>query len=149
MIVRFHAGWSNFSDFTNDILKGGARKFTVRQSQRMFIEHFSRRLLLFHGKSDSFVCAAHCSTASLATAMRDCLGRDGGALPSSHTHGCSECTHKKRYRSDLELEGLHIDYTSTLPAARVAEVAAEDMEPPNNENTMVFAFISFLLPGPL
>jgi hypothetical protein len=74
---RFHAGWSNFADWVNDSVPSAEgdpvpstredsvpsnkKKFIYRQSQRLFIKHFSRRLLVFHQKSN-FSCEAHPST---------------------------------------------------------------------------------------
>jgi hypothetical protein len=117
---RFHAGWSNFADWVNDSVPfaeddsvpstgedsvpSNKRKFTYRQSQRLFIEHFSRRLLLFHQKRN-FSCEAHPSTRLLAEAVRAAIGVNGGILDAAMTHGCVGCTHLKRYRSDLIAEG--------------------------------------------
>ncbi|KAJ7465829.1 hypothetical protein B0H11DRAFT_1922105 [Mycena galericulata] len=101
---RFHAGWSNFADWLNEST-GSKKKLTYRQSQRLFIEHFSRRLLLFHGKHDDFNCTAHPSTRVLSEAVRAAIGANGGAVPAAMTHGCAECTHLKRYHSDLVNEG--------------------------------------------
>ncbi|KAJ7447700.1 hypothetical protein FB451DRAFT_1147886 [Mycena latifolia] len=104
---RFHAGWSNFADWINDCMPDSGRKFTYRQSQRLFMEHFSRRLLLFH-KQDNFSCEAHPSTRLLAEAVRAVIGVNGGVLDSGINHGCIGCTHLKRYRSDLIAEGAHL-----------------------------------------
>ncbi|KAJ7483117.1 hypothetical protein B0H11DRAFT_1723416 [Mycena galericulata] len=101
---RFHAGWSNFADWLNEST-GSKKKLTYRQSQRLFIEHFSRRLLLFHGKHNDFNCTAHPSTRVLSEGVRDAIGANGGAVPAAMTHGCAECTHLKRYYSDLVNEG--------------------------------------------
>ena len=43
---------------------------------------------------------------SLAGYIRDALGKDGGLVSGSMEHGCVECTHKKRYGSDLVREGV-------------------------------------------
>ncbi|KAJ6548952.1 hypothetical protein B0H19DRAFT_952690 [Mycena capillaripes] len=103
-VHRFHSGWSNFADWVNDSTHTN-RKFTYRQSQRLFIEHFSRRLLLFHNRSD-FSCKAHPSTRLLAEAVRGAIGVNGGVLDAAMKHGCRGCTHLKRYRSDLTAEGV-------------------------------------------
>ncbi|KAF7342664.1 hypothetical protein MSAN_02023800 [Mycena sanguinolenta] len=102
---RFHAGWSNFADSLNDVTGTSQRKFTYRQSQRLWVEHFARRLLLFHNQIETFSCKAHPSTSSLSEAVRSTIGVDGGVLPCAMTHGCTECTHLKRFRSDLIAEG--------------------------------------------
>ncbi|KAK7034406.1 hypothetical protein R3P38DRAFT_3185266 [Favolaschia claudopus] len=41
----------------------------------------------------------------LAEAVRAEIGVNGGFLESAMTHGCTSCTHLKRYRSDLVAEG--------------------------------------------
>ncbi|KAJ7787216.1 hypothetical protein B0H14DRAFT_3581083, partial [Mycena olivaceomarginata] len=63
-------------------------------SQRLFIEHFSRRLLLFHNKHATFTC---CPSDNWRKWRCSCDGM---------SHGCVECTHIKRYRSDLINEGV-------------------------------------------
>ncbi|KAJ6474228.1 hypothetical protein C8R45DRAFT_1160429 [Mycena sanguinolenta] len=102
---RFHAGWSNFADSLNDVTGARQRKFTYRQSQRLWTEHFARRLLVFHGRIENFSCNAHPSTSSLSETVRAAIGIDGGVLPCAMAHGCTECTHIKRFRSDLIAEG--------------------------------------------
>ncbi|KAF8212682.1 hypothetical protein K438DRAFT_1565793, partial [Mycena galopus ATCC 62051] len=101
---RFHAGWSNFTEWVNDSVSHTKRKFTYRQSQRLFIKHFSRRLLLFHNHTN-FSCEAHPKTALLAETVRATIGMNGGVLAAAMTHGCMGCTHLKRYRADLIAEG--------------------------------------------
>ncbi|KAJ6582310.1 hypothetical protein B0H19DRAFT_1252414 [Mycena capillaripes] len=97
---RFHAGWSNFADWLNDSA-ASEQKMTYRQSQRLFIEHFSRRLLLFHGKAAEFSCSAHLSTRLLCEAVRIAIGSNAGVLETAMLHACVDCTHIKRYYSDL------------------------------------------------
>lgn len=104
-LLRFHSGWSNFADWLNDTIATGPR-ITYRQSQRLFIEHFTRRLLTEHKQADVFTCNAHPSSAELAEAVRNVVGRDGGVLASSMDHGCMDCTHAKRYHTDLVAEGF-------------------------------------------
>ncbi|KAJ6614466.1 hypothetical protein B0H10DRAFT_2044853 [Mycena sp. CBHHK59/15] len=101
---RFHGGWSNFADWVNDCVEG-ERKLTYRQSQRLFMEHFSRRLLVYHQKDENFSCAANPNTHLLAKSVRDLVGINGGVIPAGMKHGCTECTHVKRYQSDLLDEG--------------------------------------------
>ena len=104
-LVRFHAGWSNFANWINDLL-GAKPHITTRQSQRLFLEHFARRLLIAHQKSEDFVIPAHPSSAVLAQHVREAIGVDGGVLPDALSHGCTECTHLKRYYADMVAEGL-------------------------------------------
>jgi hypothetical protein len=110
-IVRFRAGWSNFANYLNEIIDTvGHKPITDRQSQRLFLEHFGRRLLQFHGKNeDEFQCHPNPSSRVLAVALRNVLGADGGVIPSAMEHGCTECTHAKRYYSELILEGAHFE----------------------------------------
>ncbi|KAK7059935.1 hypothetical protein R3P38DRAFT_2598194 [Favolaschia claudopus] len=104
-VDNLHAGWSSFAALVNGTASKSTRKLTVRQSQRLWTEHFARRLLLFHSKLESFTCRAHPSTRTLATAVRTALGENGGVLSPAMSHGCTDCTHLKRFRSDLVAEG--------------------------------------------
>ncbi|KAF7360932.1 hypothetical protein MSAN_01123200 [Mycena sanguinolenta] len=90
----FHAAWANFAEWVNNSTCS-TRKFTYRQSQRLFVEHFARRLLLFHNKPN-FSCEAHPSTRLLAEAVRATIGVNGGVLEAAMSHGCMDCTHLKR-----------------------------------------------------
>ncbi|KAF7312592.1 hypothetical protein MIND_00273300 [Mycena indigotica] len=100
---RFHSGWANFADWINDGLAAEApKKLTYRQSKRLFLEHFSRRLLLAHGKLSDFTLPANSSADTLAAAVREKIGKNRGILPGALEHGCMDCTHIKRYRSDNE-----------------------------------------------
>lgn len=109
-LYRFHSGWSNFAGWLNDTLESKPA-VTNRQSQRLFIEHFSRRLLSTHGMQNAFSCSAHPTSAELAESVCDLLGQEGGVIPSSMHHGCVDCTHRKRYRADLLAEGAILDNT--------------------------------------
>lgn len=118
---RFHAGWSNFGSWLNDILHPD-HAVTNRQSQRLFLEHFARRLLLAHGKENIFICEAHPASSTFAERVRDVIGCDGGVVPGALHHGCIECTHKKRYRSDLEQEGVDFQAANEAEVAGLEEV---------------------------
>ncbi|KAJ6528959.1 hypothetical protein B0H19DRAFT_1333647 [Mycena capillaripes] len=129
---RFHAGWSNFADWLNDST-ASARKLTYRQSQRLFIEHFARRLLRFHGKEEEFSCDAHPSTKLLAETLRAAIGSNGGAIDAAMSHGCVECTHVKRYRSDLINEGVVVGAdldVAEMPNSVNVEVPEDTMPDP-------------------
>ncbi|KAI1784902.1 hypothetical protein LXA43DRAFT_1119741 [Ganoderma leucocontextum] len=121
-LVRFHTGWSNFANWINDLLPHEPL-ITYRQSQCLFLEHFSRRLLIAHGKHENFSIPAHPNSATLAEVVRECIGVNGGVLPSAKYHGCTECTHIKRYYTDLIHEGA-IPQEVNLDA--VVEVEVED-----------------------
>lgn len=105
MLLRFHAGWSNFADYVNDMLPDGATHITNQQSRCLFLEHFARRLLTVHHCQDTFSCPAHPSAETFAEHLRQEIGENGGVIISSLHHGCKECTHRKRYREDLVAEG--------------------------------------------
>ncbi|KAI0753968.1 hypothetical protein C8Q80DRAFT_1349911 [Daedaleopsis nitida] len=123
-LLRFRAGWSNFANWINDLLPHSPL-ITARQSQRLFLEHFSRRLLLAHNKHLDFSLPAHSNSSDLASHVRDVVGRDGGTLPTALEHGCLDCTHVKRYHSDLVEEGLNLAAPDAGPGD-VAEIADED-----------------------
>ncbi|KAJ7732283.1 hypothetical protein B0H16DRAFT_1328812 [Mycena metata] len=95
---RFHSGWSNFADWVNDTTNDINMSLTYRQSQRLFIEHFSRRLLVAHGKTVGFSCEAHARMQVLAAKVREVVGKNGGIIAGAMRHGCMDCTHVKRYR---------------------------------------------------
>ncbi|KAF9061036.1 hypothetical protein BDP27DRAFT_1385439 [Rhodocollybia butyracea] len=99
-IVRFRAGWSNFADYINETVGQNSlsQKFTNRQSTHMLLEHLH----------SSFTSPADPSSVEFAEHLRNVIGKDGGILASSMEHTCPECTHKKRYLSDLILEGLEL-----------------------------------------
>jgi hypothetical protein len=88
----------------------------------------SQRLIQAHGMQDTFQCPANPSTNSLAGYVRDALGMDGGLVAESMEHGCVECTHKKRYRSDLVTEGVDFNQQSLEN-----QVAGDDL----NDNVSV------------
>lgn len=110
-LLRFRAGWSNFADWLSDTI-GKKPRITNRQSQRLFLEHFACRLLVAHNKVEHFQCPALCSSDVFAKHLRDIVGCDGGVLATAMTHGCVDCTHSKRYKMDLEQEGLIIQETA-------------------------------------
>ncbi|KAJ7873634.1 hypothetical protein B0H14DRAFT_3131234 [Mycena olivaceomarginata] len=103
-------------------------KNDVRQSQRLFIEHFSRRLLLFLNKHANFTCEGQPSTRSLTEAVRATIGENGGVLATAMTHGCVDCTHIKRYCSDLVNEGILLG-TDLEDVAGMAASATDDNAP--------------------
>lgn len=107
-LLRFHSGWSNFADWVNEMTEGDT-KMTYRQSQRLFVEHFSRCLLIAHRKHTTFTCRAQPSTSLLAGQVREALGHDGGSIANAMKHGCMDCTHHKRYWADLIDEGAVLE----------------------------------------
>ncbi|EKM48949.1 uncharacterized protein PHACADRAFT_107890, partial [Phanerochaete carnosa HHB-10118-sp] len=107
-VREFRAGWSNFAKWISAMTRDGPA-MTYRQSRRLFIEHFGRRLLLAHGHSASFACPANLDSSMFAEHIRDMIGKDGGTLARSLQHGCMDCTHHKRYHTDLLDEGAVLD----------------------------------------
>ncbi|KAJ3831789.1 hypothetical protein F5878DRAFT_549107 [Lentinula raphanica] len=105
-VIHFHSGWSNFATWLSNNIKSSGRSITYRQSKRLYIEHFSRRLLLFHGLSKTATLPSNTNSDAFAAHVRDLVGKDGGVIPSAMDHGCSDCTHAKRYSADLVEEGL-------------------------------------------
>ncbi|KAJ7245525.1 hypothetical protein C8J57DRAFT_1524243 [Mycena rebaudengoi] len=131
-LYRFHSGWSNFADWLNDCSPAATQKLTYRQSQRLFMEHFSRRLLRAHNKDAEFVCVAHPSTDRLVSSVRATIGVNSGVIPGAMTHGCTDCTHVKRYRSDLLAEGAV--FGSNIDVIGVENHDDEDLnDAPQNE----------------
>ena len=118
-LCRFHAGWSNFADWLNDTI-GGKIRMTYHQTQRLYLEHFTRCLLVTHGKQN-FASPANPSSRALAESIRGEIGCDGGILASAMHHGCMDCTHHKRYRVDLINEGVELNEAID----NVAELAVE------------------------
>ncbi|KAJ7777716.1 hypothetical protein DFH07DRAFT_976931 [Mycena maculata] len=107
-ILRFHSGWSNFADWLSDTMDSNPR-ITTRQSQRLYFEHFARRLITDHGLVDTFTVPAHSSAQVLAASVRDAVGKDGGIVAGAMEHGCINCTHIKRYAADFLADGVVLD----------------------------------------
>lgn len=96
--LNLHCGWSSFANFLNDWRPGQQNVVTYRQVQRLFVEHFARRMLSAHGLLATFECHLDPNTKDLMDAVVRAIGRDGGAAPKAFEHHCEECTHPKRYR---------------------------------------------------
>ncbi|KAJ7126663.1 hypothetical protein C8R46DRAFT_926922 [Mycena filopes] len=127
---RFHSGWSNFADWVNDSTDDINVKLTYRQSKRLFLEHFARRLLVAHHKDSTFTCEAQGTSDSLAAAVREIIGQNGGVIPAAMSHGCMDCTHVKRYKSDLLQEG------AVLVLAGDAEVVDSEAGPADGQQPL-------------
>ncbi|KAJ7178474.1 hypothetical protein C8R43DRAFT_1188419 [Mycena crocata] len=120
-ILRFHSGWSNFAEWLSDTIDTGPR-VTTRQSQRLYFEHFSRRLISSHGLEEAFSVPAHSSAHVLAKAVRALVGKDGGVVAGAMDHVCANCTHLKRYHADLVAEGIVLEDTTN----GVADASAQE-----------------------
>ncbi|KAI0698487.1 hypothetical protein BC835DRAFT_1228951, partial [Cytidiella melzeri] len=125
----FAGGWASFADWVNSVSYSRGNKayrMTARQSKRLFIEHFSRRLLHTHTPNIELSLPAHAPTDTLTRAVWDAIGQDGGVLPGSLTHGCKDCTHQKRYRADLVAEGAPLDAGHAVEVAGIPGAIAQD-----------------------
>ncbi|KAI1781661.1 hypothetical protein LXA43DRAFT_908109 [Ganoderma leucocontextum] len=134
-LVRFKSGWSNFATWINDLIPDRPL-LTNRQSQRLFFEHFTRRLLVAHDQHTDFSLPAHSTSAVLALQVRELIGVDGGVLPTSRMHGCKDCTHVKQYHTDLIARGLVPDAGNIAEVAEIEEDdedMAEQQPQPANE----------------
>ncbi|KAJ7614262.1 hypothetical protein DFH06DRAFT_1286300 [Mycena polygramma] len=131
---RFHSGWSNFADWLNDST-GSERKLTYRQSQRLFIEHFSRRLLLFHGKDTEFSSNAHPSTRLLSQAVRAAIGVNGGVLTTAMSHGCVEYLVNEGavLGANLDVAGMPTGVDVENEAALAVDPAAAQLPAPQQQ----------------
>ncbi|KAJ7632345.1 hypothetical protein FB45DRAFT_1026523 [Roridomyces roridus] len=129
----YHSGWSNFADWINGLTQDINVTFTYRQSQRLFLEHFSRRLLISHDKSTTFTCTAHSSSKGLAEKVRAAIGINHGVIPSAMHHGCMDCTHIKRYHSGPPVgDGTEVVGSEAGPATAMDDAAVEAAPLPAN-----------------
>ncbi|KAK7015385.1 hypothetical protein R3P38DRAFT_3321652 [Favolaschia claudopus] len=119
-VLRFHSGWTNFADWLSDVV-GEKPRITARQSQRLYFEHFARRLVTAHELEETFTVPAHSDAQTLAKSVREVVGENGGIIPGSMKHGCTRCTHLKRYTTDLHAEGVVLDPNESTIAATMAE----------------------------
>ena len=104
-VNRFHCGWSSFADFYNDTF--GAKSITIRQSQRLFVEHFARKLIKGKGLEHSFDVEAELSCEKLMSSV-SALFKQGGDImlnPDALNHVCADCTWPKHFKQDLLNEG--------------------------------------------
>ncbi|KAJ7773618.1 hypothetical protein DFH07DRAFT_866044 [Mycena maculata] len=104
-VLRFRSGWSNFAEWLSDTIGEGPR-VTTRQSQRLYFEHFARRLITAHNLTNSFSVPSNSAAQVLAESVRQQIGVNGGIIAGTMTHGCMDCTHLKRYKSDLVSTGV-------------------------------------------
>ncbi|KAJ7827428.1 hypothetical protein B0H13DRAFT_2256917 [Mycena leptocephala] len=118
-VLRFRSGCDTI---------GEKPRVTTRQSQRLHFEHFARRLIYAHGLTSTFCVPSDCASQVIAETVRQQIGLDGGIIAGSMTHGCMDCTHLKRYKSDLLASGASLD-------DRV-EGIADDPSENNVRNTM-------------
>ncbi|KAJ6493912.1 hypothetical protein C8R47DRAFT_1267246 [Mycena vitilis] len=132
-VQRLHCGWSNFADWVNDITADINHQLSYRQAQKLFVEHFARRLLVAHGESETFTCDAHARTKILTAAVHGAIGENGGIIPGAMDHGCMDCTHVKRYGAPLLNAGSAADVVDSEagPAGPLDPALVEGHLPPN------------------
>lgn len=119
-VREFRAGWSNFANWVNStVADTEGPQMSHRQSRRLFIHHFARRLLTFHGQAANFTCPAKLDTTGFAEHVRNMVGKNGGSIADSMHHGCMDCTHRKRYRTDLVEDGAVLE--DVMNAGRLAD----------------------------
>jgi hypothetical protein len=106
-ILRFRSGWSNFAEWLSDTV-GAKPRVTPRQSQCLYFEHFVRRLISAHSLIPTFSLPSNSSSQVLANTVREQIGPDGGVVAGAMAHGCMDCTHLKRYKSDLRAIGASL-----------------------------------------
>ncbi|KAJ7278283.1 hypothetical protein C8J57DRAFT_1449056 [Mycena rebaudengoi] len=70
-------------------------------------------LIVAHGLQEEFSVPAHSSSHVFAESVRNIIGRDGGVVAGAMDHGCTNCTHIKRYASDLVADGAVLDGPDT------------------------------------
>ena len=98
---EFKARTQRFANFLTKGFGNGKAVLTDRQSQKLFVEHFTRRLIVAHKLTTTFTCMANPSQESMINSFLTLShGHNGGHVPGADEHECEECTHEKRYASD-------------------------------------------------
>ncbi|KAJ6452973.1 hypothetical protein C8R45DRAFT_1193402 [Mycena sanguinolenta] len=92
-ILRFRLGWPYFAEWLSDTM-GFLPRITTRPSQRLYFEHFARRLIVARGLEASFTVHSNSNAQTLAEAVRNVIGRDGGIVAGAMDHG------KRQFKSD-------------------------------------------------
>ncbi|KAF8485524.1 hypothetical protein JB92DRAFT_2836847 [Gautieria morchelliformis] len=99
-IFRFKASWQGFADVLNRSFLQDSLHLRDEQSHKLFVEHFTRRLVVAHGLENIFTCAPDPSADNMTKALLGLIGRNQGIVPGSLDHVCIDCAHQKHYRSD-------------------------------------------------
>ncbi|KAJ7658550.1 hypothetical protein B0H17DRAFT_1163241 [Mycena rosella] len=122
-ILNFRSGWSNFAQWLSDTIteKPGV---TIRQSQRLYFEHFSRRLIVAHDLTSTFYFPSNTSSQVIAEEVRKHIGTNGGIVPGAMMHGRMDCTHLKRYKSDLLATGAALGDRIDEPRINILQICA-------------------------
>ncbi|KIJ22880.1 hypothetical protein M422DRAFT_276636 [Sphaerobolus stellatus SS14] len=101
---RFRASWAGVTDFLNQSFLTGKTKLTEEQGHHMFVEHMARRLIKAHNLETVF------------QSLLEHIGRIKGIVPGALQHICQECTHQKRYKTDLTEAGVNLGIPSHIVA---------------------------------
>lgn len=107
-VGRLHASRSGFVDFINAAFSPDedVDLLTIDQGQKLFTEHFSRRIILAYNLENTFRCRADLDPNGLALAIVTHLGWNKGLVPGAWSHECKLCTHPKRYRDPQDAVGV-------------------------------------------
>ncbi|KAJ7439572.1 hypothetical protein FB451DRAFT_1344220 [Mycena latifolia] len=84
-------------------------------------------ILRFHSGWSNFAEWLN-DTIVLAESVRDIIGHDGGVVAGAMEHGCINCTHVKRYTSDLIAEGATLggDETGVVDGGEISNMVPEN-----------------------
>ncbi|KIJ39965.1 hypothetical protein M422DRAFT_49464 [Sphaerobolus stellatus SS14] len=93
--------WQGFTEYFNRCFNGS---LTGEQSQRLFLEHFIRRLGTAYKFDQIFNMKINPDVKELVKEANQWFLR-GGILPGSLEHTCEECTHLKRQAGLQEFNG--------------------------------------------
>ncbi|KAJ7710189.1 hypothetical protein B0H16DRAFT_1480757 [Mycena metata] len=134
VLHHFHLGWSNFADWVNNTTNNINISLIYGQSQHLFIEHFSRHLLVAYGKMAGFLCEAHAKMQVLAAKVRNVIGKNGGIIAGAMQHGCMDgcmdCTHVKCYMGAEVNGGNAVGVVGLEPGvAQMAEGVSLEINP--------------------
>ncbi|KAF8523561.1 hypothetical protein JB92DRAFT_3261174 [Gautieria morchelliformis] len=99
-IFRFKASWQGFADVLNRSFLRDSLLLRDAQTHKLFVEHFTRRLVVAHGLENVFTCAPDPSADNMTKALLGFVGSNRGIVPGSLSHVCLDCAHQKRSRSD-------------------------------------------------
>ncbi|KAF8507428.1 hypothetical protein JB92DRAFT_3121862 [Gautieria morchelliformis] len=99
-IFWFKASWQGFADVLNRSFLRDSLLLRDAQTHKLFVEHFTWRLVVAHGLENVFTCAPDPSADNMTKALLGFIGSNRGIVPGSLSHVCLDCAHQKRSRSD-------------------------------------------------
>ncbi|KAJ7867067.1 hypothetical protein B0H13DRAFT_2236758 [Mycena leptocephala] len=96
-VLNFHSGWSNFAQCLSDTIgKIPALPFDNPNIDCCAWPHGHFRL-------------SNTNSQVIANTIREYIGANGGVVAGAMSHGCSDCTHMKCYKSNLLAAGVALD----------------------------------------